>query len=411
MQRSPKSIGASDVNRSLVGVLQQELDLGTQALKNGNPDVAVTFFQSALQKMTPEMAFYDHVVHNLLLSYQGIAEKQFNAGNTELAIKFVESALSLEIRGEMARDTVFCKHFADVFNAISVICFTNRQSEASLRCCRKAISIHRSSSFSVNLTNALCNTGARPLLSDYTSEITPQQLGRHIFIACTPKSGSTFLKKILLNLTGYRDLFSVYAPGQSEHELYLPTLVELAHRDTVTQQHCRAADANVHLMQAFGISPVVLVRNIYDSVISLLDFYNKQGAFYNSYFRADFQSFDEDTKIDLLIDNVIPWYMQFVASWDLVERQKRLRIKWLTYEDLIADKPTAIQDVLNFYGLGAQEKAIKAKLQETESEGRKIRFNKGVAGRGEARLSPQQKERICRLSKYYPSTDFGRIGL
>ncbi|NOT48715.1 MAG: hypothetical protein HOP17_13325, partial [Acidobacteria bacterium] len=177
------------------------------------------------------------------------------------------------------------------------------------------------------------------------------------------------------------------------------------------QQHCRASDANVYLMQACGIRTIVLVRNIFDSVMSLLDFYNNQGAFFNSYFRADFQGLDEIKKADLLIDNVIPWYFQFVASWDLVERQRRLDIKWLRYEDLIADKTEAIRDVLEFYGLGAPEKAIETKVKETESETRKIRFNKGVAGRGKTGLNDQQKERIRRLSEYYPSTDFGRIGL
>ncbi|MBA2704279.1 MAG: hypothetical protein H0U60_10550, partial [Blastocatellia bacterium] len=86
--------------------------------------------------------------------------------------------------------------------------------------------------------------------------------------------------------------------------------------DTVTQQHCRASDANVHLMQAFGIRPVVLVRNIFDSVMSLLDFYNK-GAFQTSYFRADWQALDEELKIDLLIENVIPS--------DVVARARALR--------------------------------------------------------------------------------------
>jgi len=164
------------------------------------------------------------------------------------------------------------------------------------------------------------------------------------------------------------------------------------------------------MMQAFEIKPVVLVRNIFDSVMSLLDFYNK-GAFYNSYFRADYQSLDEETKIDLLIDNVIPWYFQFVASWSLVEKQKSLEIFWLSYEDLIADKPSAIQNVLRFYGLGASLRSVEQKIKETESEERKIRFNKGVAGRGESGLSERHKERIRRLARYYPATDFSRIGL
>jgi hypothetical protein len=233
-------------------------------------------------------------------------------------------------------------------------------------------------------------SGQRAELADFTTDIIEEQLGTHIFIACVPKSASTFLKNLLVSLTGYRDVFMVYAAGQNEHEIYLPTLRETAHLDTVTQQHCRASFANVQMMQAFGIKPVVLVRNIFDSVMSLLDFTIK-GAFHHSYFREDFQILDEETKIDLLIDNIIPWYFQFVASWSLVEKQKSLDIFWLGYEELIADKPAVIQDILKFYALGAARRGIEQKIKETELEGRKIRFNKGVAGRGESSLSEQQK--------------------
>jgi hypothetical protein len=105
-------IDAPNLNRNLLSVIQQEVDLGTQALKKGDPDVAVTFFQSALQKMSAEMPFYDHLVHNLLLSYRDLTERLLNEVKGDMALKFVESALSLELRGEMAEDTVFRQRFA-----------------------------------------------------------------------------------------------------------------------------------------------------------------------------------------------------------------------------------------------------------------------------------------------------------
>jgi len=411
MHQSRQTIDASNLNQNLLSALQQEVDFGAQALKQGNPEIAVTFFQSALAKMSVEMPFYDHLVHNLLLSYKAVVEGLLTKGDFETAERFVDASLDLDIRGQMADDSVFQQNFADAFQALGLACFNQGKFELSLRCCRKAISVFQSPSYHINLTNSLVAARSRPVLADFTTEITPEQLGRHIFIACVPKSASTFLKNVLASLTGYKDVFMVYAAGQTEHEIYLPTLRHTAHLDTVTQQHCRASDANVHLMQAFGIQPVVLVRNIFDSVMSLLDFYNIQGAFYSTYFRADFQTLDEETKIDLIIDSVLPWYFQFVASWSLVEKEQRLPVHWLTYEDLIGDKQAAVQRVLNFYGLGAHEKAVAGKIAEAEGEGRKIRFNKGVSGRGLAGLTETQKERIRRFARYYPTTDFGRIGL
>jgi hypothetical protein len=407
---SGKTIDVPHLSRNLYSILQEEVDLGAQALRRESADMAVTLFQSALQKMAVDQPFYDHLVHNLLLSYKLLIEKLLKNADTSLALDFLRAALRLEIRGEMAEDSPFLRRFAGTFQSLGIVFLQNRMKEESLLCCRKAISVYPSPGSYVNLTNALAATGQLAQLSDFTTEITRDQLGRHIFIACVPKSASTFLKNLLVNLTGYRDLFTVYAAGQSEHEIYLPTLREMAHLDTVTQQHCRASDANVHLMQAFGIRPVVLVRNIFDSVMSLLDFYNK-GAFRDSYFRADWQALDEETKIDLLIENVIPWYFQFVASWDEAGKQKRLEVHWLSYEDLVADKPSCVLKVLEFYGLGASRRGIEQRIAEIESEERKIRFNKGVTGRGGSGLNNRQKEQIRRLTRFYPSTDFGRIGL
>ena len=405
-----ETIEISESSENLYQTLQQEVELGVQALGSGRSDMAVTFFQSALQKILSTDPFYDHLVHNLLSSYLLLIEQLLKLGERATARNFVGAALTLGVRGQMADDAIFLRRFAWAFQNLGVICFQNGLNEESVWCCRKAISIYAAPGSYVNLTNALVATGGRAQLSDFTSDITAEQLGRHIFIACVPKSASTFLKNVLGYVTGYRELFTVYAAGQSEHEIYLPTLREMAHANTVTQQHCRASDANIHLMQGFGIRPVVLVRNIFDSVMSLLDFYNR-GAFQTSYFRADWPALNEDAKIDLLIENVIPWYFQFVASWDLAEKQKRIELKWLTYEELVSDKPAAVLKVLEFYGLGAPRLGVEQRIKQIESDERKIRFNKGVTGRGKFGLNQPQQERIRRLARYHPSVDFGRIGL
>jgi sulfotransferase family protein len=405
-----RSCRLSGESQNLYGILQNEVELASQAMQRGSADVAITFFQSALCKLNVDQPFYDHLVHNLLLSYTLLIEQLLQKGDRSLAVDFLRAALRLEIVGEMAEDSAFQRKFACAFENLAVVFLQYGLNEESLLSCRKSISVHASPGSYVNLTNSLAAASQRANLSDFTTDITPEQLGRHIFIACVPKTASTFLKNLLVNITGYRDLFTVYAAGQSEHEIYLPTLRDSAHLDTVTQQHCRASDANIHLMQGFGIRPVVLVRNIFDSVMSLLDFYNK-GAFRTSYFRADWPRLDEETKLDLIIENVIPWYFQFVASWDLAEKQKRLEMYWLTYEELIGDKASSVLKVLGFYGLGASRRGMEKRIREIESDELKNRFNKGVSGRGKSGLSERQKEQIRRLTRYYPSTDFARIGL
>lgn len=406
--QSATTVSKTDIN--FADLLKQEVDLGAKSLEQKNPDMAITFFKSALAKVSPDFPFYNHLIHNLLLGYKQRIEQLLANQRIEEAKSLLQNALVLDIQKQAEIDEKFLRNFADTFQNLGLVFFENFQFAESVECCRKAISVKPCPTYHVNLTNSLAILKQPAKLSDFTTLITPENLGAHIFIACVPKSASTFLKNVLVNLTGFKDLFAVYAAGQNEHELYLPSLVEYADANRVTQQHCRASEANVQMMQAFEISPVILVRNIFDAVVSLLDFY-RQGAYFNTYFRNDFLNLDEPTQIDLLIDNVVPWYLQFVASWDLVEKEKRLEIFWLSYEDLTQKKTESIEKLLEFYGLGASRKNIEKSLETVQADSRRNRFNKGIAGRGKTVLSEAQKSRIRQFAKYYPTTDFSRIGL
>jgi tetratricopeptide (TPR) repeat protein len=409
-QTFSQTLPVEGLDQSDAALLQQQIDLGLRSLEQNNPDMAVTFFQSALNRSSFDFPFYDHLTHNLLLAYkQRIAQLLANDKKDE-AKALLEKALELDVVGLMADDDKFCRAFADTFQSLGVTFFENYEFGACLACYRRAIEVKPSAAYHVNLTNVLAVLKRRPLLSDLTTSVTSERLGRHVFIACVPKSASTFLRNVLLGLTGYRDLFSVYSSWQTEQELYLPGIVEYAAENTVTQQHCRASEANIQMMQAFNIRPVILTRNIFDAIVSMADFY-RQGAYFNSYFREGFTALDEEKQVDLLIDNIAPWYLQFTASWELAEKEDRLELLWLSYEDLTQNKVESIERLLEFYGLGAARAKIERLLSDTEAESRKNRFNKGVAGRGKTGLTDTQKERIIALTAYYPATDFSKIGL
>jgi tetratricopeptide (TPR) repeat protein len=410
MSAPEQTLTASGLDQNFAAMLQQQVDLGTRALEQNNPDMAITFFKSALAKVEPDFPFYDHLTHNLLHSYKRRIEQLLFNQRKDEAKALLDEAMTLEVLGSMAGDETFMRSFADVFQGIGLVFFENYSPEECVECYRKAISVKPSPTYYVNLTNSLALLKRPPLLSDFTAHVTPGQLGKHVFIACVPKSASTFLKNTLVSLTGYRDLFAVYSAWQTEQEIYLPSIIEFAAQNTVTQQHCRASEANIQIMQAFNIRPVVLVRNIFDAVVSMADFY-RQGAFFNSYFREDFPALSEEKQVDLLIAHIVPWYLQFVASWRLAEKEQRLELLWMTYEDLTQNKGDSIGLLLEFYGLGAARGNIERVLSANDENSRKNRFNKGVAGRGKTGLTDAQKQRIIDLSAYHITTDFSVIGL
>jgi hypothetical protein len=391
--------------------LKKDVDRGIEFMNDAQQDRAIIIFKQLVPKVDSTSPTYDLLQHNLLTAYKQRIEQILKEEDVTPVNRYLPEVFELKLSGSLARDVKFRGGFADVFRQLGMVFYEKRQYEAALACFRRAIAIQPCPSYYVDLTNALAFTKKRAQLHDFTVAYKPADLGRHIFVTCSPKSGSTFLKNVLVGVTGFRDLFTVYAALQNEHELDMPQLVKFGTVNTVTQQHVRASEANIQLMQAFGIRPVVLVRNIFDTVVSLLDFY-RQGFTFSTFFdRQEFLAFDEEQQIDLLIEYAIPWYFQFVSSWQRAERDGRVEVYWLTYDEMIKDKPAAVERVLDFYDILAPRAEIETQIALTESDKDKNRFNKGVAGRGRARLSPRQRDTVIKLSRHFPNTDFSCLGL
>jgi len=141
--------------------------------------------------------------------------------------------------------------------------------------------------------------------------------GEYLFLACLPKSGSTFTRRALQHATGYENGSLTYAYERNEQELYLPNVIDAYARGTVTQLHIRATEANLEIMRRFGIRPVFMVRNLFDVVISLGDHVFRDGVehFPVLYATQTMSSMDAARRADFLITFALPWYFNFLASW------------------------------------------------------------------------------------------------
>jgi Sulfotransferase domain/Tetratricopeptide repeat len=253
-------------------------------------------------------------------------------------------------------------------------------------------------------------TGDTPRLADFAPGLDERELGKHAFIACMPKSGSTFLKMVLCALTGWPEAILTYAFLQNEEELYLPFLRKAARNDTVTQLHVRATVPNLQMMRAFKIRPIVLVRNLFDVVVSYADFFDT-GAKVNTFFAGRWDGLSRARKLDLVIDNFVPWYNAFYASWSDVMKHEVLDCRLVRYADMIADKQGTLESLAAFYDLGKSADECAAAIERVDGRKDITRFNKGKAGRGAEELSDAQRDRIRHLAGYYPDIDFGPLGL
>jgi hypothetical protein len=238
--------------------------------------------------------------------------------------------------------------------------------------------------------------------------------GPYVFVACMPRTGSTFLTEALCELTGFKRVELTDAYAENEQELDVPRLLDAYAYGSVTQQHVCANRRTVELMREFGIRPVVLVRNVFDVVVSIRHFLLTEGAGkWPTFFTTDerFRQLDETTQYEQIVELGLPWYFDFFVSWADAAEKRALETLRLTYEDASADWPGALRRIAEFYGLDADASAIDGALGRTTARAPALRLNKGVPGRGEATLEPALRERIARYARFYPDVDFSAIGL
>jgi hypothetical protein len=300
---------------------------------------------------------------------------------------------------------------AEILHHIGTDCMQARQYGLAVRCIRRAITLYPCPTFSNSLIASLDALRQSSVLGDYCDTLAPRDIAPHWLIACQPKSGSTFLRNVLCEVTGFREIYLCHHTELSAQDLFYPILLEFAAVPTVTHQHCRATAANIQLMQAFGIQPVVLVRNLHDVLVSLRE-YLSAGAIRGTRFEVDaWMQASPQRQIDQLIDLVVPWHLEFLASWQACDRERRLPMLWLSYAAMIADKSAALHEILSFHGLAATGEQVAGAIAKVERTPERNRFNHGIEGRGRATLTSEQQHRIRRMADYFPSVDFTPLGI
>ena len=227
-----------------------------------------------------------------------------------------------------------------------------------------------------------------------------------ILVACFPKSGSSYLSALISNLSGYSVASYVPYEGRREQELsevHIEKVKELENQ--VAQHHVRASEATLHLIRAYNLTPLVLVRNIFDCVVSLSDHMkNKSPVFPSGYFDERLAGLAIEDRINAVIDLAVPWYINFYVSW-WHARPGAI----VTYEDLILGGPERQAEYLQALGVKTDYQAVLTACQLTRQQG--TRFNVGKPGRGRMLVDECGRQRIERFASYYPDVDFSPIGI
>jgi len=250
-------------------------------------------------------------------------------------------------------------------------------------------------------------------------QLTPEQIATFlqnkstiIAVVAAPKSGSTFLSNVLLHTLNLPYMPLCYAYSSNEHDLYFPALVAASINGCVSQLHMKGTPHNAQLMNMFGIRPIVLTRNIFDSIESLArDLRSKfalgslgEGHYGYSFtwLTDDIASLDDEQLIDFIIEFAAPWYVNQYISWRSMARKRLISPVFLRYEDLMNHKEEMITKLIKEV-TGKDVEINPSLLESNFMPGAVGSRGSGRSGLGLERLSPAQVQAIKKLLSYYPS--------
>jgi hypothetical protein len=242
-------------------------------------------------------------------------------------------------------------------------------------------------------------------------QIIAENRGRkkHLFCAGFAKSGTTYLHKLLQQATGFVDyLIDRFSEDQQQNIIrqWIPMFLA---QDTVTQIHLFATRPNTRMLSELGITPVVVVRNLADALISLRDHILREDYVVPmAQVPASFRKWSQDDQLWFMARMVAPWYLNFFASWQRASAD--LNVLWITYNEVVSDTHETICRVLRHNGIDPDHDRIQRAIESIDLQS--VRFNVGVSGRGAQLFSKEQQRAIADIAATFRGNcDFSIIGL
>lgn len=230
-----------------------------------------------------------------------------------------------------------------------------------------------------------------------------------VFLAFAPKAAGTFLRHAVIEATGGELVRVVHAQGGRDAQLYYPTLLAyflggLCRGPLTAHVHMQALPANVKMLEALDIRPVIMLRGIPDMLASYWDMLDREaGALENGLncaIPSDWPQMGAADKADFLIDMLGPWYASYYATW-LAYGAGNDRVLTLRYEDMLDNPAAILAAVLRHSGLEQPRPLCDLVVNDLWEDRYTLRFNQGVTGRGRQYFSPEQRLRLRRMLGYY----------
>jgi hypothetical protein len=231
-----------------------------------------------------------------------------------------------------------------------------------------------------------------------------------LFLAFAPKAAGTFFRQAAMYAIRGEVFRLAHAQGGRDATPYLPYFIasylDGGDTEVVAHMHMQAFAANRHLLEAFGIKPVIMLRSIPDMLASFWDMLDSDAVAraegLNCLVPRDFPAFSTTRKADFMMDAIAPWYASYFASWKSFVDESPKQVCVLRYGNFRKAPAETFHAALTHAGFVVSRSACEAALKRAWDERMAVRYNKGTEGRGQAYFSSRHLSDLSRKLSYHP---------
>ncbi len=227
----------------------------------------------------------------------------------------------------------------------------------------------------------------------------PQQV---LFVAGLPKSGTTWLEKMIASYPGFHDLlipdvisFELATGGSHDYELPVDMFSHFKSMLVLTKMHVHGSPHNVTVLRSAGVKYVILYRDLRDVAVSHY-YYVRQTPWHPEY--PIYVTLSVTEGLNEFAKRTLSAYVDWVCSWSQ-NRDPDVSLM-LSYEQMLADPYTAMTCVAQHFELdsspGTIQKIVDKHSFNRLSSGRiqgqqdaSSFFRKGIAGDWRNHFTPE----------------------
>jgi hypothetical protein len=222
-----------------------------------------------------------------------------------------------------------------------------------------------------------------------------------VLVACSIKSGSTYVSRILARYldANFADTILDYY-GYREQILYEWHFTPALGPRFVLHLHIKPYPPHLALIERHRIKVVNLWRNLGDTILSLDDHILREHWATSAVYidnDPDYRILPREERHKFLIQYGLPWYISFYLAWRALRNPEWLiRCK---YEEMVRNKFAFFSRIIRALGRECDDERLRHVL---ETDVHDKRFNVGIAGRSIEGLSESNKLLLERMLIEYP---------